>query len=509
MRKTKTNPTIFALLTLMIAAVLFRLADLYLPVNRDSGLFAYGGWRILCGEKPYIDFFDNKLPGIFYVNALAMALFGVSAKGIVLFQMIWGALTSWVFYGVCKKFVSSKLALIVSLVFTFYFASYALAEGGNHAECYTSLFVLTAVWLVMSRGKYGCFIAGVLTVLAAVIKQPAFAVFLPLFVYLIIEKRKADAVMLAAGAVISSALFLLWLHLTGMLPGALDANLVFNKLYFKDAYTDGLKTGIFNLKKGLVIIALPVVGALVGFTALGREKLSLRVLSALWFVTDILGLAMGGRYACYYFLQVLPMLFLMTAAALKVYAATPKSRTAAGLIALFLFFGPVWHIETGIKPIYSVAQRNIYISNYVTDKRINEHELMPFENIAEVIDEHSEPDDMIYIWGWETRAAFAAKRKIASKYLHAHPLGATGFNRDERIKQVAEDIKKNKPKFIVDCSAFVPGTVPALSDRSEKYGCDFFRLDGYGPVQDAVEANYTLAAEIDGCPFYVIKPDAE
>ncbi|HPP74756.1 MAG TPA: hypothetical protein PLU88_06495, partial [Armatimonadota bacterium] len=77
-----------------ITAAVCRIPDFYFPMNRDSGLFAYGGWRILHGALPYTDFFDNKLPGVFYINALAIQLFGPTIQGLVIFQMIYVAITA-------------------------------------------------------------------------------------------------------------------------------------------------------------------------------------------------------------------------------------------------------------------------------------------------------------------------------------------------------------------------------------------------------------------------------
>jgi hypothetical protein len=38
----------------------------YVPINRDSGGFLYGGQQILNGKLIYRDFWDNKPPVIFF-----------------------------------------------------------------------------------------------------------------------------------------------------------------------------------------------------------------------------------------------------------------------------------------------------------------------------------------------------------------------------------------------------------------------------------------------------------
>ncbi|HEX5315458.1 MAG TPA: hypothetical protein VFX22_02310, partial [Candidatus Kapabacteria bacterium] len=53
------------LLTLVFAAIAL-FPTIYWPFDYDQGTFAYGGWAVLHGLRPYIDFWDIKPPNIFY-----------------------------------------------------------------------------------------------------------------------------------------------------------------------------------------------------------------------------------------------------------------------------------------------------------------------------------------------------------------------------------------------------------------------------------------------------------
>ena len=93
---------VLALLILMlfVALILIRTNPLdYLP-NRDSGSFLYAGDQILQGNLPYIDFWDSKGPGIFYINALGLWLgkntrWGNLADRISLFNNFIFSCTYW------------------------------------------------------------------------------------------------------------------------------------------------------------------------------------------------------------------------------------------------------------------------------------------------------------------------------------------------------------------------------------------------------------------------------
>src|ERR687889_2081724 len=57
------------LLALTAALLILRLPSLTQPMGPDQALYAYVGERILHGELPYRDAWDQKPPGIHYVYA--------------------------------------------------------------------------------------------------------------------------------------------------------------------------------------------------------------------------------------------------------------------------------------------------------------------------------------------------------------------------------------------------------------------------------------------------------
>ena len=73
---------------LVVAAIAFaalRAPFLSLPLERDEGEYAYVAWRMLEGEVPYRDAFDQKPPGVFLAYLGAFSLLGRSTEAIHLF----------------------------------------------------------------------------------------------------------------------------------------------------------------------------------------------------------------------------------------------------------------------------------------------------------------------------------------------------------------------------------------------------------------------------------------
>lgn len=77
-RRTPSGPELrhwrlFALFTWLASGVLY----LWLPPSPDQFNLSYMGWRLLSGDRPYVDFIDVNWPGVIGLHALATGMFGV------------------------------------------------------------------------------------------------------------------------------------------------------------------------------------------------------------------------------------------------------------------------------------------------------------------------------------------------------------------------------------------------------------------------------------------------
>ncbi len=96
----------------LLALLYFALrANLFsIPLDRDEGMFGYGGWSILQGGVPYRDFFDIKPPGVFFVNALGLALFPATPAGVHTFLHLYNFLTAIALFFVARELLESRPA---------------------------------------------------------------------------------------------------------------------------------------------------------------------------------------------------------------------------------------------------------------------------------------------------------------------------------------------------------------------------------------------------------------
>ena len=65
----------------VLHVLLSRLSWLGIPLQTDTGMWAYLGGRILDGALPYRDLWESKPPGIYYTFALVEWLSGIGRDG--------------------------------------------------------------------------------------------------------------------------------------------------------------------------------------------------------------------------------------------------------------------------------------------------------------------------------------------------------------------------------------------------------------------------------------------
>lgn len=72
-----------------LAVLILALINLYFPFGSDQAVFFYGAKELDQGATLYVDYWDNKQPGLYVFYLIAGRLFGFSEYGIHLLELIW------------------------------------------------------------------------------------------------------------------------------------------------------------------------------------------------------------------------------------------------------------------------------------------------------------------------------------------------------------------------------------------------------------------------------------
>ncbi len=159
---------------LLIAIVRIRLIDF--PLERDEGEYAMMGQLILEGETPYGAAFNMKYPGVYYMYALFMFIFGESVAGIRTGFLILSILTVFAMWRAGSRLLGPVAGAVSASVFGLMSVSPNFLGFSAHATQFVVMPVIASLW-IMNSGigsdwkKWS--LAGLLLGIAVLMKQHA------------------------------------------------------------------------------------------------------------------------------------------------------------------------------------------------------------------------------------------------------------------------------------------------------------------------------------------------
>jgi 4-amino-4-deoxy-L-arabinose transferase-like glycosyltransferase len=180
----KKKPVIVILSTLAVGLTAFIVIWLNLSwrpdissLPPDSGFYAYIGKAILHGQVLYRDVWDDKPPLGYYLNAIALLIFGQTAWGVWWSSVIWITGCMVLFFLVINRLFGGTTAGVSCAIFLMVLMNPELFQGGNLMEVYSlapQIGVIGIVFLFFNkyRKTWLSIIVGVLTACAFLIKQP-------------------------------------------------------------------------------------------------------------------------------------------------------------------------------------------------------------------------------------------------------------------------------------------------------------------------------------------------
>lgn len=129
-------PVIVALGAAPLVAVAQFIAHLHTGVL-DDHFFAYVGQRLADGAALYLDVWDHKPPGIFWLDALVFRLTGPDHYGgIVALCTLASVLAIGLFFFVARQLYDGAAATLTTLLATLYLTHGLFFAGGNRAETF-------------------------------------------------------------------------------------------------------------------------------------------------------------------------------------------------------------------------------------------------------------------------------------------------------------------------------------------------------------------------------------
>ena len=488
-----TNRLLLALACVLLAV---RLPSLVQPMGADQGLYAYVGERILAGDLPYRDAWDQKPPAIHLTYAALRAVMPWSAAVATADLVIAAAIAAllWRLGGALAGKSVGPWAAVVFLAFS----NPAFARLGGvslRAQCETFIAAcVTAAFLYLARSREedtrrNLFIAGALFGLAFTFKYNAAAyAFAGVFALAIWKRVTPEAIAaLAAGVLVPIAAFGVWFAAGGALTGLYDATILYNVRYSGETYHGVLHAATYLLTFPIGharVDALWLVGG-AGCAVLlaSSRRHAERLVAVAWVAAACLSIAINGsRELPQYFVQAAPALALAGAWGGSQIRTPWRGMNVALAVVLLI---AIWRVNDFSKLVENTAHDAAYATGRMArtdhlarygDRATRKYSALAMDELGTFMRSHSEPQDPVYVFGFSSGAYLAADRRSASRFFWSRPV-IVGFNDGKPgygVSGLLEDLRNGSPAVValqqrdwypdVDDSAHFFMTTPPLAD---------------------------------------------
>jgi hypothetical protein len=495
---TNTPKWLYPAITLFFLAIIgfARTNLLSLPFERDEGYYSYMGKLLLEGGRPYIDFYEMKLPGLFYGYASVVAFFGGSVESMHLGFGIINFISAFLVWHIAKHLFNDLAAMAATVSFAILSlnksASGFAAQGEHLVVLFAALGILFTVKGISSGKIWQYVLAGAALSMAMMIKQSGvfFAVGAGAMVVLADTKPfnffkiAKNAASMIGGFLAIVGVFLLLMIKNGAYEQmnyfvfevaqeyvkSLDFNFGMERL--RGSLTDIIKgyTGYWTL--GFLGVVLPWLTSLDFY-----KKLGISVLAVAAFASVTPGLRFYGHY----YMQFMLGLSLLIAAGIYSIGAIMEERmkVSSGKIAatvLFILFTIV--VISGQKDYYFSP------NNFKTIREVyGDNPFAETKAIADYIKANSRDNSPIAVFGSEPQIYFETGRKCVSRHSFigfTSPMNDVAKGWREEFKA---DVETSKPEYLILVAHQFSWLFPPDSDQDLfKWGFNYARQNQYEMV---------------------------
>jgi len=461
-KRTKANPWAYLLMGLVLLLVCFiRLRLLATPLERDEGEYAYMGQLLLQGVLPYIEAYNMKFPGIYFIYAIILAIFGEESSSIHFSLLLVNLGTSILIFLLGKRLLSSTVGMVAAVSFLIVTLSPSIQGLWANSEHFLVASAIAGILLMLiavEKDHIGIlFLSGLLLGSAFLIKQPGFFFALFGIVYLSwVYKEKLTVSLkefcLRVGVLIVGILMpIVSVIILYSITGNFGAFWFWTFEYaYQYASLVSVSQGITNLQMRLVEIWSPnfpiALGALIGLTALmfNRDLRPKSVFIYGFVIASFLSICPGFYFRPHYFVLLVPAVCLLTGTGIHWLAQKiPPSNVRVLALSCVVAVLIVYPLATQREFIFQLspleASRAVYGMN-------------PFPEAVEIasyIEENTDEEDKIAVIGSEPQIYFYSKRRAATGFLYTYALMEPHDFALEMQRDMINEIESNKPRYII------------------------------------------------------------
>jgi hypothetical protein len=471
--------------------VLVRAPSIAQPAGGDQGLYAYVGQRILQGEVPYRDAWDQKPPGVHYTYALMWAVWS-DDRVVAAADLIVAVATALVLWRLGRRLGEGPAAGEVAALLFLLLSNPALTRLGGvrvrgQCEVFIGLAAASALLVLhratetmaehRNRAGWLAGLAGLLFGAAFVYKYNAgiylvvglaAATLWPRADHYIITERPLRAWLrlvtpLVAGFATAVGVLLAVMAMGGALEDLYRATISYNVFYSGETYRGiGFLQYLVTFPVGHARLdALWFLGGL-GAAALVFASLHApqRLVAPLWIAAACLSIAVNGsRGLPQYFLQAQPALALAAglASAIVWHRTFPLARlvlTALLLVATLRitnFDKAVDYTAWDLQYWRGALTRPAYLARFGERASGDKYSALAETELAGYLGAHTTPADRVLVLGFSPGALVRAHRASATRFFWSRPLivgfgeGWPGYG----VRGLLDELSGHRPALVV------------------------------------------------------------
>lgn len=489
------------LLLVITAMGLIRFGLVDVPLERDEGEYAYAGQLIMDGVPPFAEAYNMKMPGVYYMYALILTIFGQTASGLRMGLILINSATALILFAAFRKRFDDLTSLSCAVFFSVVSILPSVHGFMANTEHFVLLFSAAGFFILLTGldSKRGLlfFLSGLAFGLGFLMKQHAIVFIAAAGLYLFLSTMKEPRGrririygLYSIGAVLPLAALSIYLWLSGVFE-----SFIFWTFTYASEYVSSVKfsTGLKYLSNRFnqIGVEAPIITA---FTFLGlAAPLWNKELRRQWplfyglAAFSFLAISPGFYYRPHYFILLLPALCLTAGAFLaslkplisKIAGTGATTGAVLGLAVIVGAFSIYMNREVLINMTPTQISRHVYGYN-------------PFPEAVEIskkLREISDESDRIAVLGSEPQIYFYSRRKAATGFMYTYALMEKHPFARKMQKDMISEIERNRPRFVV-----MVYMKPSWLVKRNSYKLIFQWSEEY------LRDNYKVAGRIDVLP---------
>jgi hypothetical protein len=461
---------LFLLIWLIYAAMLGAI-HVVTPPNPDSAIFDYMSWRVMAGDRLYVDVIEQNWPGAVWIHMLSTAVLGNTWWGFRLLDYLLLMLASAALFWMGSRGGARWTGWLAATLYPLMYVTSTPWMTGQRDALAAHLLVLGSALYVGTRGRWSGLWMVVLGLLCAltVMTRPTYLLFPALIVLFELVAHRVTSrsplpflkgmsyALLAFAA--SIALVAAMGARSGGLAGWWEAAIVYNLSVYSGSASAALvlQALIQTVQSWHWYLAFGFIGAVLWFRS--GDRWAWLAIMALG-LTCLVSFLVQGKAFGYHLAGVLPVLALFTARALAWALDTARGRKGALPVAIAVLMLAI-ALAGSARKLRAVVPQVEFLAGWQDAQHYLQKSEFSFEGIsmadlmavAERIRSSTSPEETVLVWSRGVWINFLSERRMPIPFATVGALAEfrdpSGKMAQQWLNALQQGLRCSAPVYIV------------------------------------------------------------